>query len=37
MLKELINNEKTDKNTLHSYLETYETLFNSKNIQLLIY
>ena len=30
MLKQLINNEKTDKNTLHSYLETYETLFNSK-------
>jgi hypothetical protein len=26
----LINNEKTDKNTVHSYIELYETLLNKK-------
>ncbi len=29
-LYSLIDNSKTDKNTVHSYLETYELLFNSK-------
>ena len=29
-LKDLIDNNTTDKNTLHSYLETYETLFTNK-------
>jgi hypothetical protein len=29
-LLELINNDKTDKNTVHSYLETYERLFHTK-------
>ena len=30
MLSGLINNDRSDKNTVHSYLETYETLFSSK-------
>ena len=29
-LLELIDNSRTDKNTTHSYLETYETLFKNK-------
>lgn len=29
-LKQLINNDSTDKNTTHSYLETYELLFNKR-------
>jgi hypothetical protein len=29
-LIEIVNNEKTDKNTTHSYLETYEELFKNK-------
>jgi len=29
-LAELINNERTDKNTIHSYLDIYEKLFSSK-------
>ena len=29
-LKELINNDSTDKNTTHSYLETYELLFSKR-------
>lgn len=31
-LKNLIDNNRTDKNTLHSYLETYEKLFASKRL-----
>jgi len=30
MLSQLINNDRTDKNTRHSYLETYEKLFSNK-------
>jgi hypothetical protein len=30
MLKQLVDNERTDKNTLHSYLDLYETLFANK-------
>ena len=29
-LCKLVNNERTDKNTIHSYLELYETLLSSK-------
>ena len=29
-LVELVNNERTDKNTTHSYLDLYETLLSSK-------
>ena len=29
-LHEIINNNKTDKNTLHSYLDLYQNLFNDK-------
>ena len=29
-LKELVDNTRTDKNTAHSYLDLYETLFSSK-------
>jgi hypothetical protein len=29
-LSELIDNVKTDKNTVHSYLELYENLFSNK-------
>lgn len=29
-LAEIVDNERTDKNTLHSYLELYESLLNSK-------
>lgn len=29
-LKELVNNATTDKNTVHSYLDTYEELFRNK-------
>jgi len=29
-LIDLVNNEKTDKNTIHSYLNLYESLFNNK-------
>lgn len=29
-LLELVNNERTDKNTIHSYLSVYESLFQSK-------
>jgi len=30
MLSSLINDSRTDKNTVHSYLETYENLFENK-------
>lgn len=30
MLSELVDNTRTDKNTRHSYLETYEKIFNKK-------
>ena len=30
MLKSLVDNERTDKNTVHSYLDLYETLFANK-------
>jgi hypothetical protein len=30
MLSQLIDNSRTDKNTRHSYLETYEKIFNNK-------
>lgn len=30
MLKSLVDNERTDKNTVHSYLDLYETLFTDK-------
>lgn len=37
MLKKLIDNNLTDKNTVHSYLDTYEELFkNRKNIKNLL-
>jgi hypothetical protein len=29
MLSQLIDNTRTDKNTRHSYLETYEKIFNN--------
>jgi cephalosporin hydroxylase len=32
-LIELIDNSKTDKNTIHSYLDTYENLFNKKKLE----
>jgi hypothetical protein len=32
MLKNLIDNSRTDKNTVHSYLETYENLFSAKRL-----
>jgi len=32
-LIELIDDSKTDKNTLHSYLDTYENLFNKKKLE----
>ena len=28
----IINNDKTDKNTTHSYLELYQHLFNNKRL-----
>jgi len=31
-LRSLINNSRTDKDTIHSYLETYEKLFNDKRL-----
>jgi hypothetical protein len=31
-LDNIINNDKTDKNTLHSYLELYQHLFNNKQL-----
>lgn len=31
-LRKFINNSRTDKDTLHSYLETYEKLFNNKRL-----
>lgn len=34
-LIELINNSRTDKNTTHSYLETYEALFHKKRATTL--
>jgi hypothetical protein len=30
MLSQLVDNSRTDKNTRHSYLETYEKIFNKK-------
>ena len=30
MLSQIIDNSRTDKNTRHSYLETYEKIFNNK-------
>lgn len=30
MLSQLVDNDRTDKNTRHSYLETYEKLFSNK-------
>lgn len=31
-LDNIINNDKTDKNTIHSYLELYQHLFNNKQL-----
>ena len=34
-LRELIDNSRTDKDTIHSYLETYEMFFNNKRLETL--
>ncbi len=36
-LVELIDNSLTDKNTCHSYINTYEHLFSSKKMTITIY
>jgi hypothetical protein len=36
-LIDLINNDLTDKNTSHSYIDTYERLLSSKNLIIIIY
>jgi len=36
-LVNLVVNERTDKNTAHSYLPVYQELFNKKKKQLKIY